>query len=109
MEKLNVFGKRLLSLREERKLSMEEVATAIGITKSTLSKYEKGKNEPGMMIAKHLADFFKVSIDWLIGVTEEKNSVKNIDNLYLSLTENDKKEAVRYMLFLKSNQDDKQS
>lgn len=103
MEKLNVFGKRLLSLREERDLSMEEVATAVGITKSTLSKYEKGKNEPGMMIAKHLADFFKVSIDWLIGYTDDRDSVKNIDNLYSSLTEEDKKEAVKYMMFLKSN------
>lgn len=110
MEASNVFGKRLLGLREERGLSLEEVATAVGITKSTLSKYEKGKNEPGMMIAKRLADFFNVSLDWIIGCSDEKDPLNDDDlsRIFSSLPENEKKDVLTYIMFLKSKREPKE-
>ena len=98
-----LFAKRLRDLRDEKNVSQEEVAKEVGITKSTLSKYELGKNEPGMMVAKRLADYFHVSFDWLVGHSDEKQLVmakKELANLFSKLLEKDKLEAVRYMEYL---------
>jgi len=98
-----LFMKRLRDLRDEKHVPQEEVAKAVGITKSTLSKYELGKNEPGMMIAKRLADYFNVSFDWLVGYSDEKQPImakKELANLFSKLLEKDKLEAVRYMEYL---------
>lgn len=98
-----LFIKRLRDLRDEKGVSQEEVSKAVGITKSTLSKYELGKNEPGMMVAKKLADYFHVSFDWLVGYSDEKQPVmakKELTNLFSKLQEKDKLEAIKYMEYL---------
>ena len=101
--KEKLFIKRLRDLRDEKGVPQEEVAKAAGITKSTLSKYELGKNEPGMMVAKRLADYYNVSFDWLVGYSDEKHPViakRDLENLFSKLLEKDKLEAVRYMEYL---------
>ena len=59
-------GKRLRNLREERGLSQEEVAKAIGVGRVTYLKYENGENRPVRKL-KELSAFFNVSIDYLLG------------------------------------------
>lgn len=58
---------RIRSLREDRDLRQTDVALATGIDQKTLSNYETGKTNPDSDILIRLADFFGVSIDYLVG------------------------------------------
>ncbi len=58
---------RLRDLREDRDLRQIDVAKATRIDQKTLSNYETGKTAPDMYSLIKLADFFNVSIDYLVG------------------------------------------
>ena len=67
-------GERLKDLRVERKLTLEQLANEVGISKSSLGKYESdnGKDISPYSILL-LADYYGVSCDYLMGRTETKN------------------------------------
>ena len=67
-------GERLKDLRVERKLTLEQLAAEVGISKSALGKYEadNGKDISPYSILL-LADYYGVSCDYLMGRTETKN------------------------------------
>ena len=67
-------GERLKDLRVERKLTLEQLAAEVGISKSALGKYESdnGKDISPYSILL-LADYYGVSCDYLMGRTEIKN------------------------------------
>ena len=67
-------GERLKDLRVERKLTLEQLAAEVGISKSALGKYESdnGKDISPYSILL-LADYYGVSCDYLMGQTETKN------------------------------------
>ena len=58
---------RLKDLREDRDLRQLDVAEATGIDQRTLSNYETGKTLPDAVALIRLADFFGVTIDYLVG------------------------------------------
>lgn len=58
---------RIRDLREDRDLRQIDVANATGIDQKTLSNYETGKTNPDSYSLIKLADFFGVSIDYLVG------------------------------------------
>lgn len=72
---------RIRQLREEASLRQIDVANATGIDQKTLSNYETEKTNPDSYSLIRLADFFDVSIDYLVGrtespaVTDEKQKV----------------------------------
>ena len=62
---------KLEDLRKERKLTQDVVASAVGITISTLSKYENKENkEYNIAILNSLAKYYDVPLEWLVGNTE---------------------------------------
>ena len=61
---------RMRYLREDRDLRQTDVSKATGIDQKTLSNYETGKTSPDSYALIRLADFFGVSIDYLVGRTE---------------------------------------
>lgn len=61
---------KLKELRKEHKLSMKEVGKILGLSESTISLYEAGKREPDIKTLIKMADYFKVSVDVLIGRNE---------------------------------------
>ncbi len=68
-------------LRVEKNLSQEELGKAVHVTQTMISQWEKGKKEPGREVAAALADFFCVSLDYLLGRTTERSNsyfAKNI-------------------------------
>ena len=67
-------GERLKDLRVEQKLTLEQLAAEVGISKSALGKYESdnGKDISPYSILL-LADYYGVSCDYLMGRTETKN------------------------------------
>lgn len=53
--------------RAKRDLSQEEVARAIGVSQPTYNYYESGTKVPSLAVVMSLADYFDVSIDYLVG------------------------------------------
>jgi transcriptional regulator with XRE-family HTH domain len=72
LEPQEIFGKRLKELREEHQLSQEQLANKINSQKQNLSRYEKNQREPGINIVTRAANFFDVSIDYLVGRIKRK-------------------------------------
>lgn len=65
------FPSRLKGLRVEARLSQEAVADRAGVTRAALSTYENGKATPSVLIAANLAKFYGVSLDYLVGISDE--------------------------------------
>lgn len=76
---------KLEDLRRERDLTQDTVASAVGITGPTLSKYENKENkEYNIATLNKLADYYGVSLEWLVGNTEIRESTNSpIDELML--------------------------
>lgn len=65
------FGKRLKTLREERSLTQEEFGKRINQKKANVSKYENGKLQPSLETISAIATYFGVSIDYLLGRSDD--------------------------------------
>jgi len=63
---------RIKELRKLKKVSQKEVASNLGIAQNTLSTWEVGRYEPDSDSLVKLADYFNVSIDYLLGRSDEK-------------------------------------
>ena len=57
----------LKELRKQRGLLQRDVASFLGVDRTTYLKYENGTNEPDIEIIKKLSSFFGVSVDYLLG------------------------------------------
>jgi transcriptional regulator with XRE-family HTH domain len=66
-------GERLKSLVKEKGMEQQEVAAVLGIKPPTFSGYVINKREPPFEKLKQFADFFSVSIDFLLGHSEIKD------------------------------------
>lgn len=71
------FGERLINVRKEHGYTRESLAKALGISKYTLRNYELGATEPGHTFLKQISDFFHVSIDYLMGLTNEQEILES--------------------------------
>lgn len=71
------FAMRLRELREENDLTQEAIASILNLTKANISKYELGRLQPNIETLKLLSDYFDVSIDYLIGITNIKKMEPN--------------------------------
>ncbi len=58
---MKIFAERIKELREERKLTMSQLAKELGIRQSTISRWERGERLPNLDAIIALAKFFKVS------------------------------------------------
>ena len=67
------FGERIACLRKREKLSQEELADMLGLSRAAISMYEIDKREPDHETLQRLADFFGVSVDYLLCRTNEPN------------------------------------
>lgn len=78
---MNNLGDRLYSLRKSNSLTQEAFAAALNgrydlkINKSMVSKWENNIDTPSLNSAKYIAIFFDVSLDYLLGVSDDKNVV----------------------------------
>ena len=65
---MKVFAERLRELRQERNLSMKQLARELNTTDAAISNWENGINEPKISYLKLIAEFFGVSADYLLGL-----------------------------------------
>lgn len=71
-----MFSKNLKSLRKEKKISQEQLGRVLHISQRSVSRYESGEVFPSEIILNSIADFFDVSVDYLLGRTNIKNIYK---------------------------------
>lgn len=65
-----MFGQRLKELREEKNLKQTDISEKLNITQTSYSYYEKEKRSPDYATLKKLADFFGVSMCYILGETD---------------------------------------
>lgn len=61
------FSERILEIKISRNLLQKDIANAIDITVRNYQRYEKGEQQPTLPVLLKLADFFNVSLDYLVG------------------------------------------
>lgn len=83
------FNQRLRQLRKEKGLKQHELAKFLDMSPTGYNKYETGAVEPGIQTLLKLAQFFNVSVDYLIGYTDDRNNTEVFD-MYKKLDEFDK-------------------
>lgn len=64
----NKFSKILKYLRQEKNVGQIELAKSVGVSKGIISLWENGLREPNMFSLIKLAQYFDVSIDFLVGL-----------------------------------------
>ena len=62
-----LFGKRLLAVRKNRKISQDKLAKAIGVHSPVIGRYERDEVKPSIEVAVKLAKALQVSLDFLVG------------------------------------------
>ena len=122
------FGERLRSLRMEKKLTLREFGKELEMSFSALGKYERNENQPDFETLEKIANYFDVTIDYLLGRSDIRthdeyvylsdvqhlgDKIKNappeirgiatniIDKVYLILTHQLKEEDINYLKVIK--------
>lgn len=70
---------RLKELREERRLNQEGLALKLNVSQSTISAYEIGERTPDLETLIAIANFFNVSLDYLAGLSDLKQQIRQSD------------------------------
>lgn len=61
-----LLGNKIKELRKQLKFTQTELASKVGVTKSTIAAYENNSRQPSYEVLIKLADVFKVSTDFLL-------------------------------------------
>ncbi len=64
---------RLRDLREDADLNQTQVANLLGMSQTGYSKYETGENDIPTQVLIKLAQFYKTSVDYILGVSNQRN------------------------------------
>jgi len=83
------FSENLKKFRLNRNLTQEKLADFLNVSFQTISKWERGENYPDITMLPSIAQFFKVSVDDLLGVNKAENEeeLKNLLEEYDNLTD----------------------
>ena len=71
---------RLKDLRKANKISQQGLSNEIGVSRSTIAMWETGKSEPANDDLNRIADFFGVSLDYLLGRSNIKNIAEGVSH-----------------------------
>lgn len=82
-----MISKRLKQLRSEHNLTQSDLATNLGIAKTTLAAYEQEKSEPNIETLVKISEIFNVPIDYLTGKSDVKNLQYDTLNKELGLSD----------------------
>lgn len=78
---MNIFAKRIKELRQASGLSQKELSYILNIERTTLTGYETGRRMPDAEMLCSIADYFHVSVDFLLGHEGDPNCLsKDVRN-----------------------------
>lgn len=94
-----MFAEKLKFLRKKNNLTQEECAKALKVTKGAIAMWETDKRTPDLDMLKFIANYFKVSLDWLTGNNEYENindsdNNSELNNVYFSLAKEAQSEGI---------------
>lgn len=69
------FSERLYNLRKQKNLSQKELAQKLGVAQASINYWEKAQRTPSIDMVALIADFFNVSIDYLMGLDDKEESL----------------------------------
>lgn len=105
-----MLNKRLVSLRKKKKWTQKDIAGKLNISRSAYAGYEIGRRVPEYSTLENMANLFEVSIDYLVGRTEEPKGHVDISviksatlDLYRNLSE-EQRRIVDDMIKVLANQ-----
>lgn len=90
MSDSDVFSLRIKLSRDKKGWSQAELARNAEITPAAVNQFEKGSRKPNMPILRKLAKVLDVSIDYLVGESDEENEVKSAEKITELIMENKK-------------------
>lgn len=70
---------RLRDLREDKDLTQKRMAEILSMSQTGYSKYETEENDVPIAVLIKIALFYNTSIDYLVGLTDEKKPYKRVD------------------------------
>ena len=108
MDIMNSFSSRLKSLRESNNLSQSELGDLLGVSRGSISFYEKAERVPDIEFLVKTANYFDVSLDYLVGKTDAKTCDKDIQFIcdYTGLNESAVEWLHQYAHFLSVERED---
>lgn len=97
-----IFRENLRSLVQNRGKLMKDVANDINISPTSLSRYLTGQRDPDLKYVVRIAEYFGVTVDWLLGVNQHKfdalpPEIQELAELY-SLASPDDRKVVKLIL-----------
>lgn len=81
---MKTLGSRLAALRREKELSQAELARMLNTGQSTIAMYERDKRIPNPEMLDRLANFFGVSVDYLLARTDRRVEAQSAGNSSIS-------------------------
>lgn len=66
------FSGQLLALRKQRGLTQKQLAADVGLSELAIQNYESGRRKPAFDALIALADYFDVSLDYLVGRSDRR-------------------------------------
>ena len=75
---MNTFRNILKQLRDEKNISSYKLADILHVSRSSISNYETGIRTPDYELLVEIANFFNVSIDYLLGRTSDRRTADQI-------------------------------
>ena len=72
---------RIRALRKAKGITMKQLGAVLGLAESTISQYETGKRDPDFDTISKIADYFGVSLEYLLNLDSdnEKPSIQAVD------------------------------
>lgn len=100
----------LRELRTKKGVYQKDVAKYLGVDRTTYVKYERGDSEPSIDIIKKLANYFDVTVDFLVGEEKKANTLdEQLSGIEFALygeihdlTDDEKQDILSYVKFKKS-------
>lgn len=112
IDEYRMFGDIFKELRLEKKLSQEKIAEDLEISQPLIAKWESHQSTPSPEMLDYIADYFNVSVDYLIGRSKYRNLEANnseLDNVLFSkakdLTDDEKKTIINVINAIKKEVD----
>jgi transcriptional regulator with XRE-family HTH domain len=105
---MSTYGKRMGTLRKERKMTQEELAKLLNTSISVIGRYERDEMTPSIEVAKKISGFLDTTVGYLLGETEKSDLFKDPVMLQrlseLNKMENEDKNHILHVLdgFIKS-------
>lgn len=108
-QKKSKFAEVLSQLRKERGISQKKAASDLGISQALLSHYEKGIRECGLDFVIKCSEYYNVTTDYLLGVSESRNGVSTSSFCEDGSTVANLTESARFLMNIFSTSNDYKS